>query len=172
MRVFADGRLALEASRSIREGDHWLVAGIDVDNGAASMVTANRVERQQGACLSPTPTGTTSCSANSTCAANEFCDTGTGQCAVGCRTNASCSANQTCNANHDCVAIAGTGAANDPCSATPDCRLGLTCNFLLGTCTEPCTSDAGCDACTSASGLPCTCIEFIPGTGFCFAIGG
>jgi hypothetical protein len=166
VQIFADGRLALEVQRSISEGDHWLVAGITVADGRISLVEADRIERQQGQCLSPAPTGT-ACTVDTACAANEFCNTGTGRCAVGCRSDASCAANQTCNADRVCVADAGTGGYNDPCSATTDCRNGLTCNALLGSCTEPCTTGSSCSLCTTATGTPCSCLEFIPGTGFC-----
>ncbi|MCP4502840.1 MAG: hypothetical protein GY822_23115 [Deltaproteobacteria bacterium] len=73
----------------------------------------------------------------------QFCsfDSGTGECAQGCRTNASCPADEVCNDARQCVSDGGEntgpGGVGDSCSDylfSTDCGVDLICFPVIGVC--------------------------------------
>lgn len=134
------------------------------DNGGATCGATE--ECVNGSCV-PAGTGT-ACNSDADCPNEPWPDTqfcnfqtasGTGECSVGCRSNASCGSGQECNGQRQCVQTGGGGGslgqAGDPCDEPPfdpDCAAGLVCTYY-GTCEETCENPGPCGADSSCCPL-------------------
>jgi hypothetical protein len=122
-----------------------------------------------GSCV-PAGTGTP-CTSDAQCPNDlwpntQFCNfqtiSGTGECSIGCRSNASCASGQECNGQRQCVAGGGNnggglGQAGSPCGGiflSDDCAVGLICT-LSGTCEETCDTVGPCSngSCCALTGF-------------------
>lgn len=143
----------------------------DCNNGGATCQNGYTCS-EAGTCV-PAGTGVP-CNSDADCSNDpwpdtQFCsfDSGSGECASGCRNNSSCPDGQTCNGARQCVDEGGggnpggNGGQGEACEdfiLSSDCQAGFQC-LLFGTCAEQC-DPAVCEPagnCCPLSGG--TCIE-------------
>ncbi len=164
VRVYVDGALQFEESRSMAREDLWEVALVSNWGTTPGSVPLSTIQRGWS-CDSQS----LECSEHAQCEVLEYC-TVTGYCAFGCRNDNSCMPGLVCSASHQCVEEGTLGDWQDPCTSSDECGAGLYCCPFWSHCCELCMVPAvACDgdsSCCPASGAA-YCAELISGIGYC-----
>lgn len=153
LRVSRDNQVIGTRTRTLAPGELW--NGVELDLGVANPApTAGQSAGDFSGC-------TGACLLDADCPSGQACKPTAlpipglgGTCSPGCRSDADCSP-QFCGGDNQCRAsVAPWGAA---CAATAECREGLYCGLLSGTCVETCATVGSCGSdpsCCPVSNAP------------------